>query len=255
MRIFHTAYKQDKASGYSGNKMPNKLLLKATPLITAVLLLTMLAAPVSATGAHLWFYSVEPTIPLPDPETWDPNYSGPNADGWLNEGVVIQVGDWTSFSCWIGNADPHDDSYDTTIVISVNTEAAAGIASMTLNSLSVPSWDTDDGNFPMPGHSPIGDADWAGFAEVNVGDLASGDKMELTFETTLNPGADMEDARIHLDAYGFTTVEHGTGWQAIDIFAPFSHDYTFVIPEAATIFAVASSLVALGTYAYKRKKQ
>jgi len=42
----------------------NKLLLKATPIITAVLLLTLFAAPVLATGAHLWFYSVDPaTLP------------------------------------------------------------------------------------------------------------------------------------------------------------------------------------------------
>jgi hypothetical protein len=231
--------------------MPNNVSLKAIPLITAVLLLAILATPVFATGAHLWFYSIEPPIPLPDPETWDPNYSGTDPDGWLNEGLVIQVGDWTDFSCWIGNADPHDDCEDLRILISVNTEAAAGIASMKINGYDVTlPWDSDDGNFPMPPHSPIGDADWAGFAEVSVGSLDSGNKMELTFTTTLNTGADMDDARIHLDAYCYDA----DGWP-FPIFAPFSHDGTFVIPEAATIFAVTSSLLALGIYAYKRKKQ
>ena len=230
--------------------MPNNVSLRIIPLITAGLLLILLATPVFATGAHLWFYSVEPPIPLPNPETWDPNYSGTDPDGWLNEGVVIQVGDWTSFSCWIGNADPQDDCVDLRILISVNTEAYAGISSMTLNGNPVPSSDPDDSNFPMPPHSPIGDADWAGFAEVSVGFLASGDKIELTFTTILNPGADMDDARIHLDAYCYDA----DGWP-FPIFAPFSHDGTFIIPEATTILAVTSSLLALGVYAYKRKKQ
>jgi len=239
--------------------MSNKILVKVAPILTVLLLLTMLAVPVYATGAHLWFYSVEPTIPLPDPETWDPNYSGPNADGWLNEGVVIQVGDWTSLSAWIGNSDNHDTSYDTTLVISVNEEAADGIDSMTVNGFAVPSWDTDDEHFPMPPHAPIGSEGWYGFAEVNVGNIAPGAKLELTFATTLNPGADMEDARIHLDAYGWNTGDHDpsgpfpTAWP-FPLFAPFSHDTTFIIPEPATIFLVAASLTALGIYTYKRKK-
>lgn len=239
----------------------NKPFLKVSLCITAILLLTLLCTPVHATGAHLWFYSVEPTIPLPNPDPWDPNYGGTNADGWLNEGVVIQVGDWTSFSCWIGNADPQDDSYDTTLVISVNDVAAAGIASMTVNGIPVTlPWDSNSGNFPMPSHAPIGDAEWAGFAEVNVGYLASGAKMQLTFALTLNAGPNMDDARIHLDAFGWNTREHGTSgpfptaWP-FPIFSPFSHDATFVIPEVATIFAAGSSLIALGTYAYKRRKK
>lgn len=231
--------------------MASKFKAKVALILTGLLVLAMLSGTVFATGAHLWFYSVEPPIPLPDPETWDPNYSGINPDGWLNEGAVIQVGDWTSFSCWIGNADSHDDCYDTMIVISVNTEAAAGIASMTLNGIPVPAWDTDDGNFPLPPHAPIGAEGWYGFAEVNVLTIDSGGKLELTFVATLNPGADMEAARIHLDAYGWTSEEHSGKY---NIFSPFSHDFTFVVPEPATILLMGSLFGALGLYALKRRK-
>ena len=234
------------------NKMSNKLLLKATPLITAALLLTILAAPVFATGAHLWFYSVEPPIPLPNPETWDPNYIGDDPiDSWITESVVIPQGDWdTPFSLWIGNADPQDTSYDTTLVISVNDVAYAAIVDITVEGNSVLPWNTDEGDFPLPPHGVSNSAEWAGFAEALLGDIPSGGKMEINIDITL--GTDLEGAKIHFDAYGWSTDEH-TGKP--DITSPFSHDATFVVPEAATIVAVASSLVALGTYAYKRKKQ
>ena len=135
----------------------NKLLVKATPIIAAALLLTLFAAPVFATGAHLWFYSVDPATlpgypPLPNPEDYDPNYIDTSADGWILESVVIQ-GDWeTPFSIWLGNSDVSDTSYDTTVVISINDAAAAAIASMTVEGNPVGAWNLVEANFPLPPH-------------------------------------------------------------------------------------------------------
>ena len=235
----------------------NKLLLKATPIITAVLLLTLFAAPVLATGAHLWFYSVDPATlpgypPLPNPEDYDPNYIDTSADGWILESVVIQ-GDWeTPFSIWLGNSDGSDTSYDTTVVISINDAAAAAIASMTVEGNPVGAWNLVEANFPLPPHGVSNSAEWYGFVIVNVGTLASGAKIEINVDIALNPGAELDEAKIHFDAYGFSTVEHD---DKPNITSPFSHDGTFVVPEPAAVFAVVSSFLALGTYAYKRKKQ
>lgn len=242
------------------NKMSNKLLIKATPLITAALLLTILAAPVFATGAHLWFYSVDPSTltgypPLVNPQPDDPNWTGVTSDPWTTESVVVVSGDWdTPFSLWIGNADPQDDCYDTTLVISVNDAAAAAISGINITTPSigaVPAWDTVVANFPLPPHGISNSAEFYGFAEVIVGDIVKGSYMQITIDITLT-GAPLDEAKIHFDAYGWSIEEHTGDY---DIFSPFSHDFTFVIPEAATIVAVASSLVALGIYAYKRKKQ
>ena len=235
----------------------NKILLKATPLITAVLLLTIMAAPVFATGAHLWFYSVDPATlpgypPLPNPEDYDPNYIDTSADGWILESVVVQ-GDWeTPFSIWLGNADNSDTSYDTTVVISINDAAAAAIAGMTVEGTPVGAWNTDEADFPLPAHGVSNSAEWYGFVLVNLGALAPDGKIEINIDIALNSGADLDEAKIHFDAYGFSTAEHG---DKPDMTSPFSHDATFVVPEAATIFAAGSSLLALGTYAYKRRKQ
>jgi hypothetical protein len=38
------------------------------------------------------------------------------------------------------------------------------------------------------------------------------------------------------------------------MFSPYSHDLNFAIPEPATILATTASIIALGLYAYKRKK-
>jgi hypothetical protein len=242
------------------NKMSNKLLIKAMPLITAALLLTMLAAPVFATGAHLWFYSVDPATlpggypPLVNPQPDDPNWTGVTSDPWTTESVVVVSGDWdTPFSLWIGNADPQDDCYDTTLVISVNNAAAAAISGINITTPpigAVPAWDTVVANFPLPPHGISNSAEYYGFAEVIVGNIVNGSYIQITIDIDLN--TDLTEAKIHFDAYGWSTEEH-TG--KYNIFSPFSHDFTFVIPEAATIVAVASSLVALGIYAYKRKKQ
>jgi len=235
----------------------NKLLLKATPLITAVLLLTLFASPVFATGAHLWFYSVEPPIPLPNPDGWDPNYVDTTSDPWTTESVVSVSSDWdTPFSLWIGNADSQDDCYDTTLVISVNDAAAAAIASITITpGGALGAWDTVVANFPLPPHGISVSAEYYGFASKTLGDIPSGGKMQVTIDITLNPGADLEEAKIHFDAYGWSTEDHSTDPKSADITNPFSHDYTFIIPEATTAFAAASSLLALGTYAYRRRKK
>jgi len=70
--------------------------------------------------------------------------------------------------------------------------------------------------------------------------------VEISVEITLKGGADISDAKIHFDAYGYT--DSGSLMKS-----PYSHDLTFHVPEAATIIA-ATSLVAFGIYAYKRKK-
>lgn len=241
------------------NKMTNKLSIKAIPLITAVLLLTILAAPAFATGAHLWFYSVDPATlpggypPLVNPDPNDPNYVGTDSDPWLEDSVVVPNGDWdTPYSIWLGNADPQDNCYDTMLVISVNDAAAAAISGITVDGTPIGAWNTSAAYFPLPPHGISNSAEFYGFAEVNVGDILSGEYIEIVIDITLN--TDLTDAKIHYDAYGWSDSEH-TGDDRPDITSPFSHDYTFIVPEAATIFAVGASLVALGAYAYKRKKQ
>lgn len=249
------------------NKMPNKLLLKATPLITAVLLLTLLAAPVFAQDpGKLWFFSVDPaslaTIPpLPNPEDVDPNYVDTDTDDWIKESIVIEQSNWTSpFSIWIGL---HGGamSYDTMLVISVNDVAKNAIASMTVTPGApggIGAWNLvapippGVTGYPIAPHGVLNSAEWAGYVEVNVGDIASETAIQVTFVMTLN--TDLTGAKIHFDAYGWTSEEHGD-YTSAAITSPYSHDSTFVVPEAATILAVASSLAALGTYAYKRKKQ
>jgi hypothetical protein len=247
----------------------NKLLLKATPLITAALLLTLFVAPVFATGAHLWFYSVDPAT-LPDwtgtidgsvnPQDDDPNYVGADPDPWLTESVVMLEGDWeTPFSIWLGNADPQDTSYTTIVIISFNDAAAAAIDDMSVQS---PGYGTgfdimpsDPADFPLPPHGVSNDADWYGFMWAQVGDLASGSYVKIDIDIHLYPGADVSEAKIHFDAIGWSTEQHSTDFTTADITSPFSHDYTFIVPEPATIALAASSLIALGAYAYKRKKQ
>jgi len=221
------------------------------------LLLTLFAAPVFAKGAHLWFYSVDPATlnppdPLPDPMDYDPNYIDTSADGWITESVVIK-GDWKApFSIWLGNRDTSDTSYDTTLIISINDATAVAINGLSVNGNPVGTWNTIEANFPLPPHGVSNSAEWYGFVEVDLGTLAAGSKIEITVDIALNPNADIEASKIHFDACGFSTPEHG---DRADMTSPFSHDGTFVVPEPATIVLAGSSLLAFGTYAYKRKKQ
>jgi hypothetical protein len=248
---------------YSSGIILQKKLIKAIPLITAVSLLTMLAVPVFATGAHLWFYSVDPSTltgypPLVNPDPNDPNYVGVTADPWTTESVVVVSGDWdTPFNLWIGNADPQDDCYDTTLVISINDAAHDAISGITVTPGGAVTWDTNAANFPLPPHGISNSAEFYAFGKVIVGDIASDGYMQITIDITPN-GGDLDEAKIHFDAYGWSEDpgEVGAGDpQNIDITSPFSHDSTFIVPEATTILAVSASLLALGAYAYKRKKQ
>lgn len=237
----------------------NKKVIAVAPLITFALAFILFVAPVFATGAHLWFYSVDPATlpggypPLVNPDPNDPNYVGTDSDPWLEESVVMMNGDWeTPYSIWLGNADPQDDCYDTMLVISVNDAAAAAISGIEVDGTAVGAWNTNDGEFPLPPHGVANSAEWYGFVEVNVGTILSGGYIEIVIDIDLN--TDLTGAKIHYDAYGWSDSGH-TMEDRADITSPFSHDYTFIVPEVATVFAAGASLIALGTYAYKRRKQ
>jgi len=249
----------------------NKILRKATPLITAVLLLTLLAAPVFAQEAgKLWFYSVDPEAalgypPLPNPQTWpDPNYYvGDGSDDWLDESVVAMEGDWDSpFDLWIG-LHQGTMSYDTTLVISINNDAASVITSITVTPDgeapqviligAFSNVDPTGPTYPLAKHGVFGSAEWAGYAEVVVGDIASETALKITIDIALG-GAVPEGARIHFDAYGWSD-EGEIGEVKADITCPYSHDYTFVIPEVATILLAGASFAGFGLYAIRRKRK
>lgn len=242
--------------------MPKKSTRACIIVLTAVLLLSTMTASVFAQGAHLWFYSVDPST-LPDwtgtidgsvnPQDDDPNYMGSNSDPWMTESVVIVSGDWnTPFSLWIGNADPQDDCYCTKLVISINDDAAAAITGITVDGTAV-SWDTNAANFPLPPHGISNSAEFYGFGVVEIGTahIASGGYVEVVIDITPSGGA-LDDAKIHFDALGWSNDACEGDY---DMFSPFSHDSTFIVPEAATILAVSASMLALGLYAYKRKKE
>lgn len=238
----------------------NKKILKVAPVITSAILLMLFVAPVFATGAHLWFYSVDPATlpggypPLVNPDPNDPNYVDADPDSWLTESVVNMNGDWeTKFSIWLGNADPHDTCYDTMLVISINDAAAAAISGIMVDAVPVGSWNTNAGEFPLPAHGVANSVEWYGFVVASVGNILSGEYIEILIDIELSTDLS-EEAKIHFDAYGWSNVEH-TMEERPDITSPFSHDYTFVVPEVATVFAAGSSLLALGTYAYKRRKK
>lgn len=214
------------------------------------------ARPVFAGGGgHLWFYSQDPgTLNppdlLPNPQDYDPNYIGSDSDAWLTESIV-PMGDWeTPFSIWLGCA--QFESLGTKLVISINDAAYAAISAIDVEGNPVGSWNTDDGDFPLPPHGVANSAEWYGFAEANLGDLYSPPdtpyKIEINIDIDLNPGADLSEAKIHFDAYGYTESQEL-------IFSPFSHDSTFIVPEPATIFATTGSILALlGLYLHKRRK-
>ena len=243
--------------------MPKKIL-RIVPLIAAVSLLTMLAAPVFAQDpGKLWFYSVDPPLisgKLANPDGsdgWtDDGYVGFDTDPWIEDSIVLLEGYWddpSGHSLWIG-LHGGSMSYDTTLVISVNDVAYGAIATMTVEGSPVTFITTAPTHppYPIAPHGVFNSADWAAYGEVNVGDIQSETAIEINFVITLN--TDLEGAKIHFDAYGWTTEEHGDSSTA-EITNPYSHDFTFMVPEAATILVVSSSLVALGAYAYKRKRQ
>ena len=249
----------------------NSNILKICTLIAASLLVTLFAAPVYAQSAgKLWFYSVDPPIisgKIANPDGsdgWtDPNYLGTDPDDWLKEGVVYPQGNWDApYDLWVG-LHGGTKSYDTTLVISINDAAASAITSITVTPDggvaqvvligAFSNVDPTGPSYPISAHGVFNSAEWAGYAEVIVGDIDSETALKITIDIDLG-GVVPEEAKIHFDAYGWTIEDHGDASTAT-ITSPYSHDYTFVVPEVATVFAAGSSLVALGTYAYKRRKQ
>jgi len=229
---------------------------KSLAVLVLVLAISMTTTTTLADGGgHLWFYSQDPDTllapqPLPNPQDYDPNYLGTDPDPWLAESIVVPSSEWeTPFSIWLGCA--QFESLDTKLVVSINDAAFGVIAKIEVYGVEITSWDTS-GNPPGPlaPHGVFNSAEFYGCAEVLIEDLHSPPgspyAVEIEVKITLS-GTVPEDAKIHFDAYGKT--ERG-GW----IFSPYSHDFTFVIPEIGTIFLAAASFSALALYALKRRK-
>jgi hypothetical protein len=242
-----------------------KIVPALTILLTALLTLTILTVPVSATGAHLWFYSVDPLElgypPLVNPKGNDPNYVDVTSDPWTTESVVLSQGNWDNpFNLWIGNADPYDTSYNTMLVISVNNAAAGVIPLINVTpedgtTVEVRTWTrVPPSPKPLGYHGVFNSAEWYGCAIVNVGNIASGGYKKVEINIDLNSTVP-ENAKIHFDAYGWSNQGDVGDLTKADITSPFSHDYTFVIPELATILLTMAPLSALGIYAYRRKSK
>lgn len=230
--------------------LPNKLLLRISALITIFLIFTLLAAPVLAAEpgqAHLWFYSQDPSTllgpqPLPDPEEYDSNWIDTNEDPWLTESIVISS---SSFSLWLGCV--KEESLDTKLVVTINEAAFAAIDTIKINGIAVEGW-TSGMPSALANHGVFKNAH--GYNEVSIGDIYSPPDTryvtQITIEIIFKEGVDINDAKVHFDAYGYMDdgkLNHN----------PYSHDATFVVPEAATIILAGSSLIAFGLYAYKRK--
>jgi hypothetical protein len=229
---------------------------KINPII-AMMLIAIAALTTSAHaegGGHLWFYSTDPgTLNppelLPNPQYYDPKYISSSPDPWLNESIVIPSSDWeTPFTIWLACA--QFESLNTKLVISINKAAYEAINKITVDGFEITSW-TSGGHPYLAPHGVFNSAEFFGYAEVDVGNLYSPPgtpyKKEITIKIELKDGADLTNAKIHFDAYGFT--EDGSL-----IFSPYSHDLNFIIPEPATIFMAVASIAALGAYAYKRKR-
>jgi len=208
---------------------------------------------------HLWFYSQDPDTlpgpqPLPDPQDYDPRYVGIDPDPWLSESVVVPSSDWeTPFSLWLGCA--QFESHDTMLVVSINVAAHDVIESIKVNDASLGPWD-NSGDPPgcLAPHGVFNSAEFWGYAEINVGDLYSPPgspyKVEIIVDIKLHEGAEVpSDAKIHFDAYGSTG-----GSRPRCIFSPYSHDFTFRIPElpVGTILGLATCIAALAAFRYKR---
>jgi len=235
---------------------------KSLALLVLVLAISMATTTTLADGGgHLWFYSKDPDDlpgpqPLPNPQDYDPNYLGTDPDPWLTESIVVPSSEWeTPFSIWLGCA--QFESLGTKLVVSINDDASDVIESIKVGVVSKDVEDDFDTSGVPPGplapHGVFNSAEFYGCAEYDVGDLYSPPgspyKVGIVVDITLKAGVTEvpENAKIHFDAYGLTERER---W----IRNPYSHDFTFVIPEIGTIFLAAASFSALALYALKRRK-
>jgi len=235
-----------------------KKLVVIAPLVTTLLILTLLVTPVNAqAGGHLWFYSQDPDTlswpnpnQLPNPEDVDPKYVDAHPDEWLSESIIVSPDEWeTPFSIWLACA--QFESLNTKVVVSINEAAFTAIESITINENQISSWMTGIPSALAP-HGVFNSAEFHGYTEVDVGNLYSPTdspyKVEIEIQIDLKEGADLSDAKIHFDAYGST--ERGGV-----IFSPYSHDATlFVVPEGYTVLLVSAPLFAFALYAYKHRR-
>lgn len=220
-------------------------------MVVTVTLAISVSSVFAAGGAHLWFYSVDPSgeASLPNPDPWDPNYQGVSADPWVTESVLVNSGDWdTPFSIWLGCA--QFESLNTMLVIIINDAAAGAIES--INGVDVSLFTTSSSHPVLSPHGVFNSAEFYGYTEVPVGNLyslpGSPHVAEITIDIELKSGAEIpEDAKIHFDAYGYT--EEGSIMKN-----PYSHDYTFVVPELGVVLLLGASFIALGLFAVKHKK-
>lgn len=238
--------------------MPSKSKLKLLPiaLLLTLILVSPAFAPAGGGGAHLWFYSQDPDTlpgpqPLPDPQTYDPNYVGANPDQWVSDSIVIPTGDWSEpFMIWLGLK--QKNSTNTKLVVSINDAANNSIQSILINGTALTSWDTSGSHPILSPHGVFNAPDFYGYAEAPLGNLYSppGSPYKVAIKVTiiLNGPSALADAKIHFDAYGYT--EEGAL-----VTSPYSHDLTFITPEPATLLATLASVAGLGLYAYKRKKK
>jgi len=235
--------------------LPKNTIIRIFIALAAILLTITSTTPVFATsGGHLWFYSQDPSSlsgpqPLPNPQYYDPKYIEHSSDPWLEESVVVPSSDWeTPFTIWLACA--KFESLNTRLVISINTAAYNAIDSITVNGSEITGWESGKPDALAP-HGIFNSAEFFGYNERLVGDFYSPPgspyKKAIIIDIDLKEGADLTNAKIHFDAYGYTK-------EGNIIFSPYSHDLNFVIPEPATIFLTMASLTAFGIYAYKRKR-
>jgi len=233
------------------------IMRKILPL-TAIVLIALASVKVAyaAGGGHLWFYSQDPDTlpgpqPLPNPQDYDPKYVEADPDPWISESVVIPPDEWKSpFSLWLACA--QFESLDTMLVVSINDAAEGVIEEIWVNGDLLDSWDTSGvPPGPLAPHGVFNSAEFYGFDEVNVGDLYSPPgspyAMEIIVTVVLDGETVPPEAKIHFDAYGQTEEQN---W----IFSPYSHDFTFRIPEIpfGTVLGLATCIAALAAFRYKR---
>jgi hypothetical protein len=240
-----------------GGKLPKKTIIRIFLTLSAILFAITITIPVfakSGGGGHLWFYSQDPDSlpgpqPLPNPQDYDPKYVAHSSDPWLDESVVIPSSDWeTPFTIWLACA--QFESLNTKLVISINTAAYNAINRITVNSSEITCWKSGKPDALAP-HGVFNSAEFHGYNESIIGNLYSPPgspyKTAIIIDIDLKVGADLTNAKIHFDAYGYTN-------EGKIIFSPYSHDLNFVIPEPATISLTMASILAFGIYAYKCKR-